>query len=49
MEQRDETIAELNKPIPITMANIDRQIELNEAGLGGSTFMTDVRMGMSVQ
>ena len=49
MEQRDETIAELNKPIPITMANIDQQIELNEAGaLGSHTFMTDVKMGMSL-
>ena len=30
LEQREQTIEELNKPIPITMANIDQQLEMHE-------------------
>ena len=39
LEQREQTIEELNKPIPITMANIDQQLEMHEGQ--GNTFMTE--------
>ena len=47
LESRDQTIEELNKPVPITMANIDEQIELQEAG--GNTFMTEAKLNASTQ
>ena len=48
LEARDQTIEELNKPTPITMGNIDEQIELQEAQ--GNTFMTEAKMQhMSLQ
>ena len=39
LEQREQKIEELNKPIPITMANIDQQLEMHEGQ--GNTFMTE--------
>ena len=42
LEQREQTIEELNKPIPITMANIDQQLEMHEGQ--GNTFMTEAQM-----
>ena len=45
LEARDQRIEELSKPVPITMANIDEQIELHE----GNTFMTEARLNQSQQ
>ena len=54
LEQRDQIIEQLNKPVPITMDNIDQQIELNEAaGAQGnnnsSTFLTEAKTSQVVQ
>ena len=47
LEQRDQTIEEMNKPVPITMANIDQQIEMSEAAAGNSTtFLTEAKPSM---
>ena len=47
LEQREQTIEELNKPIPITMANIDQQLEMHEGQ--GNTFMTEAQMNNIVR
>ena len=50
LEQRDQTIEEMNKPVPITMANIDQQIEMSEAAAGNSTtFLTEAKPSMQQQ
>ena len=40
VNQRDKTIEQLNKPIPITMANMDQQIDAG-ALVDGTTFLTE--------
>ena len=49
LEQRDQTIEHLNRPIPITMGNIDQQIEANEATNDGTTFLTEAQTNLRPQ
>ena len=48
VNQRDKTIEQLNKPIPITMANMDQQIDAG-ALVDGTTFLTEPKTQQTSQ